>query len=96
MPASFLPEQFAAFGHNYKKHEQTPQWKKLHQKPDAKLDVALEQRRLRCERHFEEEWKDDGPEAIAREEVFLQDGRSTSAAMKNIMTFISIATASWA
>jgi len=70
LPASFIPEQFAAFDYDYKKREKTPQWKKLHQKPDSKLDAALEQRRLRCERYFEGVRKDDDPEAIAREDGF--------------------------
>lgn len=43
---------------------------KLHQKPDTKLDAALGQRRLRCERHFEDKWKGDDPEATAREDGF--------------------------
>ena len=70
LPASFLPEQFAVFGYNYKKREKIVQWKKLHQKPNQKIDAALEQRRLRCEHHFEEEWKDDDPETVAREDGF--------------------------
>ncbi len=70
LPASFLPDQFAVFGYDYRKKKKTEQWKNLYRKRNAKTDADLDRRYSRLEHHFLDKWKDDSPEDAAREDGF--------------------------
>jgi hypothetical protein len=63
LDASFLPNEFSRFGYDFKKMEESPEWKRLHKKIDRRREKDLDQRYEEIKRVFIERWKDGGIDA---------------------------------